>query len=91
MSDLKVSPLIKTLSENYVNNRISFEEYRLERKTILRQIDSEFNQRTFEDAESISEALDALETLEDNKVDIIQEEVVEDGVNIDIDEEEQVI
>lgn len=48
MSDLKVSSLIKTLSENYLNNRITFAEYRLERKIILRQIDTEFNQRIFD-------------------------------------------
>ena len=49
MSDLKVSSLIRTLSENYANNRISFDEYRFERRQILRDIDSEFNQIVFDE------------------------------------------
>jgi len=89
MSDLKVSPLIKTLSDNYVNNRISFDEYRFERQVILRQIDSEFNQRFFEDSQSeLDESISAeqletnaiTETLAEEEIIIHEKEVEEDSV-----------
>lgn len=89
MSDLKVSPLIKSLSDNYVNNRISFDEYRSERQIILRQIDSEFNQRVFvnsqvePDETTSGESLEASETIETpDEEDIIkhEKEVEEDPI-----------
>jgi len=43
MSEQSYSKLIRTLSDNYSSNRISFEQYRAERKILLWRIDEEYN------------------------------------------------
>ncbi len=57
MSDLDVSDLLRNLSDDYSNNRVSFSEYRLQRRIILRSLDEEYNQVYFEeDSEKYHEA-----------------------------------
>jgi len=48
MNDLDVSALLMNLSDDYSNNRISFIEYRSQRRIILRQLDEEYNQMYLE-------------------------------------------
>ncbi len=55
MSDLEVSALLRNLSEDYSNNRVSFSEYRSQRKIILRKLDEEYNQVYVEDQEDVDE------------------------------------
>ncbi len=43
MNDLHSSSLLWTLSDDYANNRISFQEYRSQRKILLCKIDEEYN------------------------------------------------
>ncbi len=45
MSDDSFSSKLRTLSKDYYQNHISFDEYRAARKSILDQIDEEFNGR----------------------------------------------
>lgn len=55
MSDLEVSALLRNLSEDYSSNRVSFSEYRLQRRIILRELDEEYNQVFFEDHDETEE------------------------------------
>ncbi len=43
MNDLSFSSMLRTLSEDYYNRKLSLEEYRTQRKSILSKIDAEFN------------------------------------------------
>ncbi len=45
MSDTSYSATLRRLSQDYFQNHISFEEYRIQRKIILDKIDEEFNGR----------------------------------------------
>ena len=55
MSDLEASALLRNLSEDYSNNRVSFSEYRLQRKIIFQKLDEEYNQVYVEDQEDVDE------------------------------------
>ncbi len=73
MSDLDVSDLLRNLSDDYSNNRVSFSEYRLQRRIILRKLDEEYNQFYFKDnnSEALSEEFDKDGSA--NEVELIQE------------------
>ena len=43
MSDTNLSAMLRNLSREYYQNRISFEDYRAQRKILLDKIDEEFN------------------------------------------------
>ncbi len=43
MSDTNLSAMLRNLSREYYQKRISFEDYRAQRKIILDKIDEEFN------------------------------------------------
>lgn len=43
MSDISYSDKLRNLSRQYYQNQISFDEYRLQRKSVLDRIDEEFN------------------------------------------------
>lgn len=43
MSEASYSTMLLSLSKDYYQNHIGFEEYRLQRKIILDKIDEEFN------------------------------------------------
>ncbi len=43
MSEANYSTMLRSLSKDYYQNHIGFEEYRLQRKIILDKIDEEFN------------------------------------------------
>ena len=43
MSDDSFSTRLRNLSTDYYQNLVSFEEYRMRRKSLLEQIDEEFN------------------------------------------------
>jgi len=51
MNDFDISLVLRNLSDDYSGNRISFSEYRLQRKAILLQLDEDCNQ-TFYHKES---------------------------------------
>lgn len=51
MSETNLSALLRDLSKAHYQNRISFEEYRIQRKIILNKIDEEFNGRNLTDAQ----------------------------------------
>jgi len=55
MSEISYSVLLRNLSNDYANNRISFEQYREERKILLWKIDEEYNDVKFESGEHILE------------------------------------
>ncbi len=44
MSDFELSVLIRLLSDDYSNNRISFTEYRQQRTWMLQKLDEDINQ-----------------------------------------------
>ena len=43
MSDTSYSVMLRNLSKKYSQNHIGFEEYRMQRKSILDKIDQDFN------------------------------------------------
>ena len=43
MSDTSYSVMLRNLSKKYSQNQIGFEEYRMQRKSILDKIDQDFN------------------------------------------------
>ena len=45
MSDTNYSAMLHSLSKEYYQNHIGFEDYRVQRKIILDKIDEEFNGR----------------------------------------------
>ena len=43
MNETRLSAQLRHLSSDYYHNRLSFEQYRAQRKIILNKIDEEFN------------------------------------------------
>jgi hypothetical protein len=65
MSDTSYSATLRRLSTIYFQSRISFDEYRLQRKVILDKIDEEFNGRKSPDlpAEELEQLSHSMNTV----------------------------
>jgi len=55
MNEIKYCSLLRDLSNDYANQRISFEQYRAERKILLWKIDEEYNDVKSEFSEHLLE------------------------------------
>ena len=71
MSETSYSTMLRSLSKDYYQSHIGFEEYRLQRKIILDKIDEEFNgykppDLQADEAEKLSLSMNTIAFLEGN-------------------------
>lgn len=62
MSDTNLSAMLRNLSREYYQKRISFKDYRAQRKIILDKIDEEFNGRRSTEAQADNSATSSIFT-----------------------------